>query len=132
MKEIDKIALIEIKNRQILHVRSKGKLKFYLPGGKREASETDEQTLTRELHEELSININTNTIKYLGTFKAPADGKADGVLVKITCYTAEYTGNLKPANEIEELRWLNNSNLDIISEASKKIFEFLKQKGEID
>ena len=36
MVEIDKIALIKIENGQILSTRSKGKNKYYIPGGKRE------------------------------------------------------------------------------------------------
>ncbi len=33
---IDKIALIKIKNGQVLSTKSKGKNKYYFPGGKRE------------------------------------------------------------------------------------------------
>jgi hypothetical protein len=40
-KEIDKIALIEIQEGSILSTRSKGKTKFYIPGGKREKGESD-------------------------------------------------------------------------------------------
>jgi 8-oxo-dGTP pyrophosphatase MutT (NUDIX family) len=43
MKEIDKIA-IEIQQGKILSTKSKGK-KYYIPGGKRESGESDEQTL---------------------------------------------------------------------------------------
>ena len=53
MKEVDKIAFIEIKNGRILSTKSKGKSKYYIPGGKRELGETDEQTLVREIIEEL-------------------------------------------------------------------------------
>lgn len=42
MKEIDKIAFIYLKNGKILSTLSKGKDAYYIPGGKREGSETDE------------------------------------------------------------------------------------------
>ncbi|MFA0122432.1 NUDIX hydrolase, partial [Vibrio sp. 10N.261.48.A2] len=42
-KVIDKLAWIFIKDGKLLMVRSKGKELFYLPGGKREAGESDEQ-----------------------------------------------------------------------------------------
>jgi 8-oxo-dGTP diphosphatase len=45
MKEIDKIAFIETENGQILSTKSKGKSKYYIPGGKRELGETDEQNI---------------------------------------------------------------------------------------
>lgn len=131
MKEVDKIALIETKNGQILSTKSKGKTKYYIPGGKRELGETDEETLIREIAEELSVRIKSDTIEYVGTFKAQSDGAKEGVLVKMTCYKAEYEGALAPANEIEEMKWLNYKDLDIISEVDKKIFAFLKENGEL-
>ncbi|WP_282071225.1 NUDIX hydrolase [Polaribacter atrinae] len=131
MKEVDKIAFIETKNGQILSTRSKGKSKYYIPGGKRELEETDQQTLVREILEELDVQIKTDTIKYVGTFKAQSDGAKEGVLVKMTCYKAAYNGVLRPKNEIEEIRWLNYKDLNIISEVDKKIFGFLKTKGEL-
>ncbi|MBQ1512207.1 MAG: NUDIX domain-containing protein, partial [Erysipelotrichaceae bacterium] len=105
MKTIDKIALIYLKNGKILTTLSKGKDTYYLPGGKREGSETDAETLIRELREELSIQIFPETIAPYGVFEAQAHGKAEGVLVRMSCYTAEFEGELKPANEIAELDW---------------------------
>lgn len=49
MKEVDKVAFIEIQNGKILSTKSKGKTVYYIPGGKRELEETDEQTLVREV-----------------------------------------------------------------------------------
>ncbi|WP_237275920.1 NUDIX hydrolase [Tenacibaculum ovolyticum] len=131
MKEVDKIAFIETKDGQILSTRSKGKSKYYIPGGKRELGETDEETLTREILEELDVHIKQNTIKYVGTFKAQSDGAKEGILVKMTCYKAEYDGALKPKSEIEEIKWLNYKDLNIISEVDKKIFKFFKENGEL-
>jgi 8-oxo-dGTP pyrophosphatase MutT (NUDIX family) len=131
MKEVDKIAFIETENGQILSTKSKGKSKYYIPGGKRELGETDEQTLVREILEELDVRIKIDTIKYVGTFKAQSDGAKEGVLVKMTCYKAKYDGILKPKNEIEEIKWLNYKDTNIISEVDKKIFRFLKEKGQL-
>lgn len=131
MKEIDKIALIETKEGKILSTKSKGKNKYYIPGGKREKGETDEQTLIREIQEELNVHIQQNTIEYVGTFVAQSDGAKEGVMVKMTCYKAAYEGIMTPTSEIEEIRWLIYEDLDIISEVDKKIFSFLKKKGEI-
>ena len=132
MKEIDKIALICIKNKKILSTLSRGKDTYYIPGGKREKDESDEQTLIRECKEELSINIQEDTIKYYGTFKAQAHGKAEGVLVKMTCYNAEFSGNIKANSEIEKINWLTYKDLDKISPVDKLIFKDLYEKGLIN
>ena len=125
MKIIDKIALIYIKDGKILSTLSKGKDTYYLPGGKRENNETDEETLIRECKEELTIDINKDTIKYYGTFEAQAHGKSEGILVKMTCYTAEFNGEIKSSSEIQEVTWLNYCDMDKISPVDKIIFEDL-------
>ena len=132
MKEIDKIAFIELRNGKILSSKSKGKNKFYIPGGKREKEETDKKTLIREVKEELSVDINASSIKYFGTFSAQSDGDKEGVVVKMTCYKATFTGQLKANNEIEMLKWLDSSDLEIISEVDKKIFNHLKENKELN
>ncbi|APD05926.1 putative acetyltransferase [Flavobacteriaceae bacterium UJ101] len=132
MNIVDKIAWIEIKNGKILSTRSKGKNTFYIPGGKRETNESDEETLIREIKEELSVDILPDTIEYIGTFKAQSDGAPEGVIVKMTCYKGNYVGNLKENSEIEEIRWLTFENLDIISEVDRKIFTFLKDNDKIN
>ncbi len=121
MKEVDKIAFIQTENGKILSTKSKGKDKYYIPGGKRELGETDEQTLIREISEELSVNIIPKSMEYVGTFKAQSDGQKKGIIVKMTCYKAKYSGVLKANSEIEEIKWLNFGDLDIISEVDKKI-----------
>ena len=47
----------------------------------------------------------------------------------MTCYTAEFTGEIKPSSEIQEIRWLNYKDMDIISPVDKLIFENLYEKG---
>jgi len=129
---IDKIALIKIKNGQVLSTKSKGKNKYYFPGGKREIGESDEQTLIREIKEELSVEIVPNSYEYIGTFKAQSDGMKDGIIVKMTCYSADFNGTLKANNEIEEIKWLNYADINTVSAVDKIIFDFLKEKGELE
>lgn len=126
---IDKIAWICIQDGRILSVRSKGKEIFYFPGGKREPGETDAETLQREIGEELSVRIKPETISYFATFEAQADGKPEGVLVKMTCYTADYSGELAPASEIAELAWLTYADRDRVSLISRIIFDELYEKN---
>jgi hypothetical protein len=50
----------------------------------------------------------------------------------MTCYKAKYSGTLKANSEIDELKWLNHKDLDIISEVDKRYSPFLmKRRAEI-
>ena len=126
---IDKIALIYIKDKKILSTLSKGKDKYYIPGGKRELYENDAETLVREIKEELSVDIVTDSIRYYGTFKAQAHGQKEGVVVKMSCYIADFNGELKEDSEISKIVWLTYNDLDKISPVDKLIFEDLYNKG---
>lgn len=90
MKQIDKLAWIELNNKTILLTKSYGKDVFYIPGGKRDAGETDEQALLREIREELTVSLDEKTLQYIGTFEAQAHGQPEGVTVKMTCYSGKY------------------------------------------
>ncbi|WP_254448461.1 NUDIX hydrolase [Spirosoma rhododendri] len=105
MKQIDKLAWIELKDKTVLLTKSYGKDVFYIPGGKRDAGETDEQVLLREIREELTVSIDERTLQYIGIFEAQAHGQPKGVTVKMTCYSGEYHGQLKASSEIEEIAW---------------------------
>lgn len=132
MKQIDKLAWIELKDKSILSTRSYGKDKYYIPGGKREKGETDEQALCREIKEELSVDLQNDTMKFIGVFEAQAHGHPMGVTVKMTCYSANFTGELKASSEIEEVRWLKYSDNDKIADVDKLIFDYLKEKALLD
>jgi 8-oxo-dGTP diphosphatase len=132
LKTIDKLAWLYVKDKQVLMARSKGKSIYYLPGGKREIGESDEEALIREIQEELSVELVSNTIEYFNTFKAQADGKMEGVIVKMTCYQAEYTGKIVAASEIDEVTWISYKDKNKGSAATKLILEHLKEKGLID
>lgn len=126
---IDKIAWIEIKDKKILVARSKGKETFYIPGGKREAGESDQQTLIREIEEELSVSLKPESVKYYGTFSAQAHGHSDGIMVQMTCYKGKYDGEMKAASQIDEISWLPFDKMNQTSHVDKTIFKDLRTKG---
>lgn len=128
---IDKIAWIEVKEGRVLCARSIGKPVCYLPGGKREPGESDGEALIREVLEELSVRIRPGSIAHFGTFTAQADGKPDGVYVRMACYTAEYEGELKPASEIAECVWLGYEDRDRLSPVSRLVMDRLRETGRL-
>lgn len=129
---IDKLAWIHIVDKRILSTLSKGKDTYYIPGGKRHTNETDEQALTREIKEELSVDLIPETIKPVGQFEAQAHGKAEGVVVRMTCYTADYQGEIHPDSEIQDVVWFAHKDRDRSSPVDKIIFDWLKQRDLID
>ena len=128
-KEIDKLAWLFIQDGKLLSARSKNKELFYIPGGKREAGESDEQALIREIKEEISVDLIPNSIKYAETFKAQADGKNDETIVKLTCYFAEFNGELSPDAEIEEIDFISYQNKSLCSVGSIKVMDWLKNQN---
>jgi 8-oxo-dGTP diphosphatase len=90
-KAIDKLAWLHIENRRVLCARSVGKSTFYDTGGKIDFGESDEEALVREIKGELSVDLDTTSLALFATLEAQADGKAEGVMVNITCYQGKYT-----------------------------------------
>ena len=129
---IDKLAWIHLFDGRVLSTRSKGKVLFYLPGGKREPGESDHTALIREIQEELSVSILPESLKLLGIFEAQADGKPAGTMVRMTCYTGEFHGTLAPASEIEEMAWLNYADKARTSAVDHLIFDWLRDGGDLD
>tara|TARA_R110001583_G_scaffold49730_1_gene155680 strand:+ start:13138 stop:13536 length:399 start_codon:yes stop_codon:yes gene_type:complete len=127
-KEIDKLAWLYIENGKLLNARSKNKTLFYLPGGKREQGESDKQALTREIKEEISIDLIPDSIRYAATFEAQADGENNETIVKLTCYFADFQGELVPAAEIAEIQFIDYENKSLCSLGSIKVMEWLKSQ----
>jgi 8-oxo-dGTP diphosphatase len=128
MKIIDKLAWIELKDGKILSTRSKGKDVYYIPGGKREPGESDAVALMREIKEELSVDLIENTLSFIENFEGQAHGHAEGILVKMQCYSAAFSGEIRAAAEIDEVIWLEYTDRNKVSPVDKIIFDWLKER----
>jgi 8-oxo-dGTP pyrophosphatase MutT (NUDIX family) len=129
---IDKLAYIYIHDRMVLSTLSQGKDTWYIPGGKREDGESDVQALIREVEEELTVHLKPETIRHYGTFEAQAHGKPEGTIVRMTCYTAEFDGELTPSNEVEKMDYLGYVGKSMSSSVDGLIFDDLKSRDLID
>ncbi|SPY77474.1 NUDIX hydrolase [Providencia rustigianii] len=131
-KIIDKLGLITLSGGKVAMVRSHNKTLFYIPGGKREQNETDQQALCREIDEELTLALLPETLRFYGEFTGLADGKQDGTQVRIRCYFADYQGAPQPAAEIAELAWLGTQDFSRCSSTAVTILTQLKNDGLIE
>ncbi|KAF0846965.1 NUDIX hydrolase [Nocardia caishijiensis] len=122
---IDTVAWVLIDNGRILCARPRGKDVFYIPGGKREGSETDLETLVREVAEELTVELSPETAVHVGTYEAD---DAD-VVVRMACYTAEYRGVLTASSEIEALAWFGFGDRDLVPPVDQLLFDDLAAAG---
>ncbi len=129
---IDKLAFIHVKDKQVLVTLSKGKDVWYIPGGKREGTETDIEALTREVKEELNVDLIPGTIRHFGTFEAQAHGKEEGTAVRMTCFMGDFTGEITASSEIAKVDMFWYSQKEKTSLVDHLIFNALKEKGLIE
>ena len=110
MKSEDVVAAIIKKgNLYLVTQRNKDKymgLKWEFPGGKVEANETLQEALTREIHEELNININVYEKIAEERYK---DSEINIVLHYFLCSIKDGVISL---NEHEAMEWADKTDFD--------------------
>jgi 8-oxo-dGTP pyrophosphatase MutT (NUDIX family) len=125
----DKVALIHVVDKKVLGALNKGSDAWFLPGGHREAGESDEQTLVREIKEELAVDIVPDTIEYEGAFEAQAHGSLPGSAARVTCYTAKFEGVPVASQEIAKISFFAHDRVAEISAPTKLVFDELHRAG---
>jgi 8-oxo-dGTP diphosphatase len=125
---IDTVAWVHLENGKILCARPRGKDVFYVPGGKREDGESDLQTLLREISEELTVALRPETVRHAGIYQAD---HPDGTVVRMICYTAEYSGALAASSEIDELTWFGYADRPRVPPVDRLLFDDLNAAGRL-
>jgi len=125
---IDTVAWVHLVSGKILCARPRGKDVFYVPGGNREGAESDLQTLLREIAEELTVALRPGTIRHAGTYQAD---DPDGTVVRMSCYTGEYSGTLAASSEIDELAWFRYADRPRVPPVDQLLFDDLNAAGRL-
>ncbi len=53
-------------------------------------------------------------------------------MVRMTCFTAGYSGELRPAAEIEEIAWLPYAERHRLSLVGQIIMDWLRERGSLE
>lgn len=90
-----------------LVVRKRGTTAFMQAGGKIEPGESALDALTRELREEIGLELDPDQTEYLGSYRAEAANEPDTV-IRAEVFALACSGDVFPAAEIEEVLWIES------------------------
>ncbi len=95
--------------------------KWEFPGGKIEPGETPEQSLARELREELAVEA------AIGGFLCQALWEGDGVSLELLVYRVEHFQGEPVLREHQEIRWVMPAELGRfdLADSDRKVVETL-------
>lgn len=98
-------------NGDLLMVRKKGSAFFQLPGGKATPGESQEETLIRELREELRFDVLEKDLEFLGSHTACAVNEVN-TLVEGNIYVIKLmaTQSFQAYEELVEVVWIEQDN----------------------
>lgn len=131
-KVIRKIGAAFFSDGKVLMTRSHGIDVLYVPGGKLEEGESDIDCLAREIMEELNVEIDRETVKFLEEFQDEAYGKINAD-VNIRLFTGKLLGEPKATNEVAEIIFADSSiDSKYLAPIDRQILPWLKKKGYID
>jgi len=133
---IDTVAWVRVERGRVLCARPRGRDVFYVPGGKREAGESDLEVLLREISEELTVALLPATVRPVGVYEARQPAVSPGpsepvVLVRMSCYTGDYRGTLAPSSEIDELAWFGYADRPRVPAVDQLLFDDLAAAGRL-
>jgi len=105
-------AIITDATGRTLLVRKRGTTAFMQAGGKIEPGESALQALTRELQEEVGLEVDLDTTEYLGSFRADAANEPDTV-IRAEVFAMSVDRIVVPSEEIEEVLWIDTDDVAV-------------------
>ncbi|MDF9875869.1 NUDIX hydrolase [Cellulosimicrobium cellulans] len=123
------VGWVNVRDGRLLAVRTTGKDRFFVPGGKVEPGESDAEALVREIHEELGVRLDPTSVRSAFVAEAPGHGLG-GRVVRMHCMYAEpVPGSPEPAPnaEIAELAWLTPADAHRVPPAGRIVLDRLAE-----
>jgi len=118
-----------INNKEVLLVKKKNVWIF--PGGKpQEKDKNHIATLLREVGEELpNLRVDEESLIYFDNFQGITPHEKDALSAKV--FIGKATGNIKPANEINDSGWFSAPNDLNLSDITRKIILDLEHQKKL-
>ncbi|MEU1746585.1 NUDIX hydrolase [Micromonospora arida] len=132
-RAIQKVGAAILNGRNILVVRKKRQESdhYIMPGGRMEEGETQRETLTRELREELGVKV--RSFEYIGSYSDIAVFEGDPLIIH--AYQVEIEGEITPLAELGECRWIDahfeQNGIKVGSIMAKKVIPELVRNGKM-
>ena len=127
--DFEKAGLLTVREGRVLLCRKKHTTSLLiLPGGVKEAGETAEDCLRREVREELG-EVVLGSLVFLGDFVSSA--AVEGKTVRVELYAGELKGDPAAASEIKELVWFGaDDDAEMLAPSLRDlIFPQLRRRG---
>ncbi|MDL4818788.1 NUDIX hydrolase [Actinomadura opuntiae] len=129
MADLDVVAWVRVVDGRLLTVRSRGRDLLYLPGGKREPGEDDWAALSREVREELGVELDRASLRGLGVIRAPAHDQPDFTHARMACFTASCRGSIAASGEVDEYRYVAPADRHLLAPASRSALDLAMEHG---
>lgn len=125
MAYFNKIGLLLLNNNQtkfLVCEKDNFTSDFLMPGGQLDKNESDVDCLTREIKEELDVNVDKSGLKFIDEYTDIAGGDATkDVYIKL--YQGKIIGQPTPSQEIVKLHWIGKDDL-----ANTRVSPIIKNK----
>jgi 8-oxo-dGTP pyrophosphatase MutT (NUDIX family) len=130
-------AILLVRNRRVLMVRSRGRDVLYLPGGKVEPGESGVAAAVREAREETALVLAPADLTEFATVVEPAHDQAPGTMVAMTLFLVDPhrpggSGDPVPSAEVSEVVWVGTADADRCPPAGVETLRLLVAAGLVD